>query len=322
VTARAPSVATLGEAMLRLSVASGDRLEDALAYEVHVAGAEANVAYALARVGIPSRWASALPRNPLGRRVAGTLASGGVDVSAIHWSDSGRLGTYFVEFSPAPRPTQVVYDRRRSAIAEATVDDYDWDRVLDATALHTSGVTPALSPQARAVVLHAVTEARRRGLFVSYDVNYRRQLWSPDEAAAFLRELAPLLDLLVLRAGDAELVFGLEGEPAGIAAALREQLGIGLVVVTDGAHGVVAASDDGSWHEPSIPVEIVDRIGAGDAFAAGLLWGILGEGSVQAGLARGVAMASLKMTLRGDLFRLEAADVLALCAGPTPWIDR
>jgi 2-dehydro-3-deoxygluconokinase len=322
VTGPAPSVATLGEAMLRLSVASGDRLEDALAFDVHVAGAEANVAYALARVGIPARWASALPRNPLGRRVAATLAAGGVDVSAIHWTDTGRLGTYFVEFNPAPRPTQVVYDRRRSAIAEAVVGDYDWDRVLDATALHTSGVTPALSPQARAVVVHAVTEARRRGHFVSYDVNYRRQLWTPAEAAAFLRELAPMLDLLVLRAGDAELVFGLAGEPADIADALRAQLGVSQVVVTNGAHGVVALTDDGTLHQPSIPVAIVDRIGAGDAFAAGLLWGILGEGSMQAGLSRGVAMASLKMTLRGDLFRLEAADVLALCAGTAPWIDR
>jgi 2-dehydro-3-deoxygluconokinase len=322
VTARAPVVSTFGEAMLRLSVASGDRLEDALAYEVHVAGAEANVAYALARVGITSRWASALPRNPLGRRVANTLASGGVDVSAIHWPADARVGTYFVEFSPSPRPTQVVYDRRRSAIAEAAVSDYDWDHVLDATAFHTSGVTPALSAQARAAVLHAVGEARRRGLFVSYDVNYRRQLWSPEEAAALLREVAPMLDLLVVRAGDAELVFGLEGDPDGMAAALRADLGVPLVVVTNGAHGVVAAADGTMLHQPSIQVEIVDRIGAGDAFAAGLLWGILGEGSVQAGLERGVAMASLKMTLRGDLFRLEAADVLALCAGQTPWIDR
>lgn len=321
-SAGAPRVATLGEAMLRLSVGSGDRLEDAPIYEVHVAGAESNVAYALARVGIPSLWASALPRNPLGRRVASSLAAGGVDVSAIHWVDDGRLGTYFVEFSPAPRPTHVIYDRRSSAVAEATVADYDWDRILDAGALHTSGITPAISPQARAVTVHAVTEAHRRGLFVSYDVNYRRRLWPPDDAAAMLRELAPMLDLLVVRAGDAEIVFGLEGDAAGIAVALRSQLEIPLVVVTNGAHGVVAAGDGAVLHEPSIEVEIVDRIGAGDAFAAGLLWGILGEGSVQTGLQRGVAMASLKMTLRGDLFRLGAAEVLALCAGQAPWIDR
>jgi 2-dehydro-3-deoxygluconokinase len=309
-----PLVATLGEAMLRLSVGAGQRLEDALAYEVHVAGAEANVAYALARMGVRARWASALPSNPLGRRVDATLAAGGVDVSAIRWVEGGRLGTYFVEFSPRPRPTHVVYDRRSSAVAQAGVGDYDWDHVLDATALHTSGITPALSQRAREVTLHAVSAARARGMFVSYDVNYRRQLWSPAEAAALLREIAPTLDLLLVRAGDAELLFGPRGRPSEIAAALGAELEIEHVVVTNGEHGVAAATPRRRVERPAIAVEIVDRIGAGDAFAAGVLWGLLGDGSLDVALERGVAMASLKMTLRGDLFRLEARDVLALCA--------
>src|SRR3712207_1581377 len=117
--------------MLRLSVKDGERLEDAAVYEVHVAGAEANVAFALARVGIPVRWASALPRNALGQRIGATLAAGGVDISPVLWVDDSRLGTYFVEFGPAPRGTQVIYDRQASAAATATGGDFDWDRILD-----------------------------------------------------------------------------------------------------------------------------------------------------------------------------------------------
>jgi 2-dehydro-3-deoxygluconokinase len=317
-----PRVSTLGEAMLRLSVDAGDRLEDASVFEVHVAGAEANVAFALARVGVPVRWTSVLPTNPLGRRVATTLAAAGVDVSTVQWVDNARLGTYFVEFSPAPRPTQVVYDRQASAVARATVADFDWDEVLDATAFHTSGISLALSPGAREVARHALTEAGRRGLFVSFDVNYRRQLWSPDEAAAAIREVAPAIDLLLCRAGDAEELFGITGQTAHVALALQDVLGIESVVVTNGSTGAAAAAEGSTMEQAAIEVQVVDRIGAGDAFAAGLLWGVLTEGSVKEGLERGVAMASLKMTLRGDQFRLGAEEVHALQAGHTIEINR
>jgi 2-dehydro-3-deoxygluconokinase len=321
-TGRPPSVSTLGEAMLRLSVSAGERLEDASGYEVHVAGAEANVAFALARVGVAARWTSALPRNALGSRVASTLSAGGVDVASVHWVDGARLGTYFVEFSPFPRPSKVVYDRVDSASARATVADFDWDRVLDATAFHISGISFALSESAGAVARHAVTEARRRGLFVSFDINYRRRLWSPEEAAAALREIAPQLDLVVCAAKDASLLFGLEGATREIAARLREELRVDSVVVTNGATGAASASAGGSLEQPAFDVQVIDRIGAGDAFAAGLLWGLLAEESMHCGLQRGAAMAALKMTLRGDLFRLGPEEVSALQDGYTVEIDR
>ncbi len=317
-------MSTLGEAMLRLSVSSGDRLEDAPVYEVHVAGSEANVAYALARVGLAARWASVLPNNPLGRRVATTLAAGGVDLSAVHWVDEARLGTYFVEFSPSPRPTEVVYDRRASAMAEATVGDFDWDRIFDATALHMSGITSALSPSASAVAKHAMDEAHRRGLHVSFDLNYRRRLWSPARAAAELRELAPLIDLLLCRAGDVEALLGVRGDTTRMAGDLSAQLGIDTVVVTNGPSGSAAttAGSTEAFEQPAYQVDIVDRIGAGDAFAAGVLWGVLEEESLRAGLERGAAMAALKMTLRGDLFRLGSEDVDMLRSGNTVQINR
>ncbi len=315
-------VSTLGEAMLRLSVSSGERLADAAAYDVHVAGSEANVAYALARMGVPSRWASALPENALGSRVAETLAGGGVDTSAIHWSSDGRLGTYFVEFSALPRPTHVVYDRRGSAFAAAQEEDFDWDRICAATAFHISGISFAVSEAAAAFSTRALEEASRRGLFVSYDVNHRMLLSSPGVAAETVERLAPLIDLLVCRAEDARDLFGENGDAEHAALALKERLGIETVVVTEGPVGAVGVNDEGIVARPAYVVEaIIDRIGAGDAFVAGLLSGML-EASLAEGLERGLAMAALKMTLRGDLFRLAVDQVAALRAGHSREISR
>src|SRR5437879_7583582 len=152
--------------MLRLSVRPGDRLEDAAGFDVHVAGSEANVAFAAARVGLRAAWVSALPDNPLGRRVAGTLASGGVDVSHVRWVAGGRLGLYFVEMGAAPRPISVLYDRAASAMALASTSDFDWAAVVDAQALHVSGITLGLSASSRELAKHAMREARRAGATV------------------------------------------------------------------------------------------------------------------------------------------------------------
>lgn len=315
-------VSTLGEAMIRLSVGRGLRLEDAASYEVHVAGAESNVAFALARVGVGASWASVLPSNPLGRRIASTLQTGGVDISPVKWVPDARVATYFVEFGSSPRPTHVVYDRRASAAANATLDDFDWDYVLGAHAFHISGITFALSSSSRLVARHAVAEAHRRGLFVSYDVNYRRLLATPEEAAATVREIAPMLNLLSCPAADATLLFGIEGSMCDVADALRVELGIEHVVVTNGATGAAGSTQHETIQQSAYQVDVVDRIGAGDSFIAGVLWGLLGARSLRTGLERGAAMAALKMTLHGDLFRLGAEDVEALRVGHAVEINR
>src|SRR5215510_11687033 len=157
---RRTQLVTLGEAMLRLSVGPGDRLEDAPAFDVHVAGSEANVA---------------LAANPLGRRVAATLAAGGVDVSHVHWVEAGRLGLYFVELGAAPRPISVIYDRAGSAIAQATPDHFDWEAIADTDFLHLSGITLGLSASCYEIGVRAMEEARRRGATVTFDVNYRQR---------------------------------------------------------------------------------------------------------------------------------------------------
>src|SRR5436309_14431039 len=167
---------TLGEAMLRLSVRPGERLEDAPAFDVHVAGSEANVAYAAARVGLGAAWVSALPDNALGRRVARTFAAGGVDTSPVQWVKAGRLGLYFVQLATAPRPIDVLYDRANSAMALASAEAFDWAVVADTQVLHVSGITLALSDSSRAVARQAVEHAKNVGASVTIDVNYRQRL--------------------------------------------------------------------------------------------------------------------------------------------------
>lgn len=310
----AADVSAIGEALLRLSVRPGERLEDATAFEVHVGGSEANVAYALARIGLRAAWTSVLPAGPLGRRVASTLAAGGVDVSNVVWAPDGRLGTCYVEFGSAPRPTRVVYDRAGTPITLATPDQFDWDRVCDARVVHLSGITTALSPAAHSLVEAAIAEASRRGRLISFDVNYRQRLWSAADAARSLLAIGPRVDLVIATVEDARDLLGIVGPADESVRRLAGALGVATAVLTCGAEGAVLLHEGEVLACPGAAVEPVDRIGAGDAFAAGFLAGWL-EGSPVAGMERGLAMSALKMTLRGDLFRFSAEDVDDLLAG-------
>ena len=309
--AKRAQLVTVGEAMLRLSVRPGDRLEDAQAFDVHVAGSEANVAFAAARVGLRSSWISALPANPLGRRVAATLAAGGVDTSLVRWVEGGRLGLYFVEMGADPRPISVVYDRAASAMALATIDLFDWDAVADTVFLHLSGITLALSASCREIARHGMQQARARGAIVTLDVNYRQRLWGREDAAIAVRAVIPMVDVLICTAEDARDLFGADGNAEAALARIKADLGVETVVLTLGAEGAIASRAGTVVRRSGYAVETVDRVGAGDAFVAGLIWGLL-DGSLELGLERGLAMSALKMTLHGDLFRLDAHDVEAL----------
>ena len=304
-------VVTLGEAMLRLSVRPGERLEDAPAFDVHVAGSEANVAYALARMGVRAAWASALPPNPLGERIASTLRAGGVDLAPLVWLDRGRVGTYFVQLGSPPRPTTVTYDRVGSSFALASPSELDWDLVTDTSHFHVSGITFAISASAREVAHTAVREARARGCTVSLDVNHRARMWTAEESGRTLSALAGSLDLVVCKGQDARDVFGCDGEARDVARRLQDRFQVPAVACTWGPEPATLLDGDAWVERESYQVEIVDRIGAGDAFGAGVLWGYL-DGSLPLGLRRGVAMAALKMTVRGDLLTLDRAAVEAL----------
>jgi 2-dehydro-3-deoxygluconokinase len=308
------AVATLGEALLRLSSPPGERLRDCGQFQVHVAGAEANLAVALASVGVSARWTSALPDTVLGRRVADSLSSAGVLIDAVRWVPDGRLGLYFAEIGSPPRPTRVVYDRADTTFCALSVDDLDWPVVCDARVVHLTGITAAVAPGSDALVVRAAREARKRGSMVVYDVNYRAALSSTAAAAGFTASLAADVDLLICRAEDARDLFGVTGEPLNLAKELGRRLAIERVVVTSGADGAVAWWQGESFTAPALPTVAVDRIGAGDAFAAGLLWGLL-DGTPQDPLARATAMGSLAMSVHGDQCRFSADEVLEVAHG-------
>jgi 2-dehydro-3-deoxygluconokinase len=307
-------VVTLGEAMLRLAAPSGEALEAASRFDVRVAGAEANVAVTLARLGYRTGWVSKVVDDPLGRRVAGELRRHGVDLAALVWTPRGRTGVYFLELGAPPRGGVVHYDRTGSACSTLAPDEVDWAYVRRARWLHLTGITPALSEPCAKTAARAIAEARDGGARVSFDVNFRRKLWTAAAARATLEPLVRGADLVIAAAEDARDVFGLSGEAGDLAARMRRHLQAATTVITAGAVGAYLAGDGGVVHQPALPGEVVDPIGRGDALAAGLLWGAL-EGDLRAGLRYGVVLAALAQTYRGDIAWITRQDVLTALAG-------
>jgi 2-dehydro-3-deoxygluconokinase len=308
--------------MVRFTPPALQRLEQANALDLWIAGAELNVAVALARLGEPSAWVSRLPDNALGRRVAGHARGNGVATDGVQWSADGRLGLLFVEVGERPRPTAILYDRAGSAFASLEPDMFDWPALLDgARALHTSGITPALSPACERATAQALAAARAAGCHTSYDLNYRSFLSAPSEARAIVEVLAPQIDTLIASAGEVAAVFGLTGEPADVASALRELLGVERVVISgrvdagEEVHVRHSACADGELLQARSPeFRTVDPLGGGDAFSAGFLSGLLAEGPLR-GLELGGALAALKQSIPGDFAIIDRAEVEALLNG-------
>jgi 2-dehydro-3-deoxygluconokinase len=292
-------VISLGESMLRLSVPSGARLDDTRTFDIEIGGAESNVCVALARLGRRCGWVSRLPATALGNAVLRTLRADGVDVAAVRRAEGERLGVYFIEYAAPPRASQVIYDRAGSAAARMTVDDIDWAYLLNTRILHLTGITAALSADCYAVVAEAVRRARAAGVLVSFDVNYRAKLWDAATAGAQLRPLIAEADLLFCKSSDATLLFGCSGGADDILHGLRELTRAATINTTLGADGAALLHNGVITRRPALPVQIVDRVGSGDALAAGVLDGIL-DGDPVAGIERGVALAAIALTQFGD----------------------
>lgn len=301
----------VGEVMLRYSVPVGERLEEARALDVYPGGAEGNTAFALAQLGRRAGWVGALPRNPLGRLVARQLRTAGVDLDGVVWSEAGRVGTYYVEFAAPPRAIQVVYDRADSCAAQLTPDALDWDYLLLARIVHVSGITAAVSPSGLAVVRELLTRARAAGVAVSFDINYRARLWGEAEARAALRPLVAGVEILFCNQGDAKRIFDATGTPEAIVTRLAEMTGARQVVTTFGADGVVGWQAGAFASAAALPVQMVDRLGAGDALAAGVLHGWL-DGDFRRGLRYGVVLAALALSQMGDMVVTTPQEVEAL----------
>lgn len=304
-------VTTTGEAMIRLSVPPGERLEIADSLDMRPGGAEANLAVALARMDRRSAWAGGLPDSALGRFLANHLRVAGVDLNGIVWSNSARMGTYYVEFSAPPRATQVIYDRADSAAARLTPADIDWDYLLDTRLFHLTGITPPLSTGCRAIVEEGFRRARAAGVPLSFDVNYRSKLWSAQAAADFIVPLVQGIDLFFCGRNDARNLFGFTGEAEQVLQRLAATTHARMVVLTLAEQGVMAWDGNTLYHEPARPVQIIDRPGAGDALASGVIHGWL-DGDVAKGLRMGVVMAALCLSQVGDMLITTPAEVAAL----------
>jgi len=314
-------IITFGETMIRLSPPARQRLEAAEQLDYRVGGSESNTAIALARLGRSVSWFSKLTDNPLGRRITSQISRWGVDVSHTMWCEHGRVGVYFIEFGSSPRQHQVYYDRADSAASRLTPDEVDWSVFDSAKHLHLTGITVALSETCAATVARAILEAKKRGLTVSFDVNYRQKLWSPSLAATALSPLLTSVDLLICPLADATALFGCSGTTHKVATTLQRQYGCRTVVVTAGGDGATAVEGGSVYFASAIPLEEVDRVGAGDAFNAGMIHGWL-DGDLPLGLRYGMAMAALKHTMPGDELIATKAEIEALVHGGASGIQR
>jgi 2-dehydro-3-deoxygluconokinase len=303
---------TIGEVMLRLSIPSPARIETVRQLDVQVGGAEANVAAACARLGARTAWISALPENPWGERIRRELSGHGVDCSYVRMVSGTRVGVYFLEFGVPPRPIRVLYDRRDSAFARLTPEAVDWDPVRRARLVHLTGITPALGAGPRRIVEQALREAAA----VSFDLNYRSALWEPGAARAFVEAALPAAAHVFMGETEARTVFGLNGSAETIVEALARLAPKATIALLQGADGCTVLADGRIWRPTRThPVQVVDPVGAGDAFVAGFLWATLQGRTAQEVVDTGTAVAALKCSTWGDVALIDARDVADLLAG-------
>ncbi|NYZ62298.1 sugar kinase [Luteimonas deserti] len=325
-----------GELLLRLGAPGRELLLQSRQLQVHVGGAEANVAVSLARFGHDASMAGTVAANALGEAALGELRRHGVDVTRVR-SAPGRMGLYFLATGAGVRPSDVVYDRADSAFALAPPSAYDWPALLDGVdCLHVSGVTPAVGPHSAEAATAAVRAARGQGGLVSFDGNFRPKLWAGwnDRPAPLLHALLAEADIAFIDHRDIDLVLGVDAGEADLPAVSAERTRaasarafaafphLQRIVCTQrdvrsvDAHGLGAllVHRAGAVHRiDAQPVDgIVDRIGAGDAFAAGVLHGVLSGMDDGRALAFGLAAARLKHSVPGDFNLVGASDVSAL----------
>lgn len=314
-------VVCFGELLLRLSAPGKELLLQSPHLDVHIGGAEANVAVSLRKLGHRTRVATYLPDNALGQRAADELRRHGVEVVAPEVYGA-RMGLYFLTPGAGHRPADVLYDRAASAFARLPVGQLDWQQLLaDAAWLHVSGITPAVSTNGAAEALRAMTAARAGNTKVSFDCNFRARVWGEraSQAPQILRELCQHADLIFGEERDLNFMFGTAAEPsAARARAFSEFTHLQwLAHTTRTRHSVEVQGLVGHLHGAAHSHAsrayalhgIVDRIGAGDAFAAGILHGLIHEFAPQKTLEFGTAATCLKHSIPGDFNLLSAADV-------------
>ncbi|MFN9716296.1 MAG: sugar kinase [Planctomycetota bacterium] len=301
--ARDYDVVSIGESMIRYSPEGAQRLEQARRLELHVGGSESNTLAGLSRLGLQTCWISRLTNNAMGRLISGAVAAHGVDAHWIRWTDKDRVGVYYFEPGEESRPSVVIYDRAHSAFSSMTPDDIPHPPLQRAKLFHATGISLALTDSVRRTLLEARKIATNAGAKVSFDFNYRAKLWTMAEARVHCDEWIEQSDLVFIALRDASDWLGIEERISeeSVFARLLARRAKGSTVMTLGAHGAMACDGRRTVSQGTIPVHGVGRLGAGDAFSAGYLYGWMQGWELEKSLQWANAAARNKLTTPGDL---------------------
>ena len=329
-------IVTLGEIMLRLSTPGFERFVQSDSFDVVYGGGEANVAVSLANYGHDAYFVSKLPKNEIGQAAVNALRRYGVHTDYIV-RGGDRVGIYYLESGASMRPSKVIYDRAHSSIAEADASDFDFDEIFkDADWFHFSGITPALSEKAAVMTEEALRAAKRHNVTVSVDLNYRKKLWTPERAKEVMSNLMQYVDVCIGNEEDAEKVLGFKPGKTDVTSGDLELAGykdifeqmmkkFGFKYVISSLRESYSASDNGwsacaydgkeFYHSRKYDIRIVDRVGGGDSFAAGVIHGLLEGKDFKDALEFGVAASALKHTVLGDFNMVTKDEVETLLKG-------
>jgi len=323
-------VVTFGEIMLRLSPPNYRKIIQTDTFDVTYGGAESNVAVSLANFGINSYYVTKVPKNPIGQSVINHLRRYGVQTKYIV-EDGDRLGIYFLETGFSQRPSKVTYDRKASAIAEAELSDFIWKDIFkDAVWFHFTGITPAISDKAALITLDACKNAKEMGITISADINYRKKLWSQSKASKVMSELMQYVDIIIGNEEDAEKVFGIKATDSNVAKGniniegykkaskeLFDKFKCRYVAIT--LRESFSASDNGwsgllydgknYYFSNKYKIHILDRVGGGDSFAAGLIFALLQKRLPEGVINFAVSASCLKQTIPGDTNLVNVSEV-------------
>ena len=329
-------VVTLGEIMLRLSTSDHKRFVQSDSFEVTYGGGEANVAASLCNYGLNGTFVTKVPKNPIGDSAVNHLRRYGVDTQYIV-RGGDRLGIYFLETGASMRASQVVYDRAGASIADADVSEFDFDKIFEgADWFHTTGITPALSDKAAALTEAALKAAKAKGITTSIDLNYRKKLWSKEKAREVMTRLCQYVDVCIGNEEDADTSLGFKASGSdvtngelnldGFKDVFRQMKAhFGFKFIASSLRESHSASDNGwsalvydgneFYHTKEYKVRIVDRVGSGDSFASGLIYGLVTGMSMADAAEFGVAASALKHTIPGDLNHATLTEVKELMKG-------
>ncbi len=328
-------IVTFGEIMLRLAPNGYYRFFQNDQFQATFGGAEANVAQSLAILGKDAAFVTALPDHAIGQAAIDSMRAFGVDTDEIIRTKD-RIGVYYLEKGASQRPSVCIYDRKNSAIANVAVDAFDWGRIFDgAKWFHFTGITPALSENLYKICLIACKKAKEKGIVVSLDPNFRSKLWSKEDASKAIKTLLPYVDVLMTNPGDTFDLLGIrhgerfDGQTddvyEAIAADIAEKYGVKTVALTLRTQlsasrnlwkGMIYDKKSGkSYFSREYDLVIVDRVGGGDSFDAGIIYGMTEGENLQGTIDFAVAASALKHSIEGDVNRVTASEIKALAAG-------